>query len=235
MLHTRRALAAVPVLLLLSAGSLAAEPFGVYDHPSFAPGDVLRATVNITPYAANIPDNADLFYYTVAFDTVSEPVGSITARLFDRGRLLGTYTGPATSIGLVAPFIAPGTSPPLPRGTRNPAVVDFSSLRNGTFNGEVDLTIGSGRITLFRPSDEFELDGPLGSTGARWGNGFEATSVDISPTPEPSPLLLLAVGAAIASIGWRRAKQKRATAQLAYMSAPIADAAMAACLGGASH
>jgi hypothetical protein len=84
----------------------------------------------------------------------------------------------------------------------NPAVIDMTSINDGTFNGWLEFTIARGRADVFRVSDELNggvAASPETASMSQWGFGastFEVTP-GVAPVPEPGSLLLLASGAAV--------------------------------------
>ena len=189
------------VLLMLSATRAQAE--------SFTPADVARATFRISDFA--LPPtlgSIEALDFSVGLLPI-ESVGSYTARLFDRGKLLGTYTAPYTSLdGTVATsrFISPSST-----GSIVPAtVIDFSSFNDRTFDGTIEFTIAQGFANVVRVSDELTVGRaftPVDNFHNVPVRLFEITRADEpSPVPEPATLTLLATGLA-ATVAARRRKR----------------------------
>lgn len=196
------------VVMLLGIGTRAeAEPF--------AAGDVMRLGFTIPDFVPLSELQAwTVFELSLGFRG-DEPIGSFTAKMFDRGRLLGTFTGadPGPTPGPGFAFImARFRSPTSIYRLDNPAVIDMTSINDRTFNGSLEFTIARGRADIFRVSDE--LNGgvdlpPDGAFMSQWGFGastFEVTH-GVAPVPEPGSLFLLASGAAL--IARRRARGRR--------------------------
>ena len=184
-------------LLLGIRTPVAAEPI--------AAGDVVRLGFTIPDFVPRQElRDWDVFELALGFRG-AERIGSFTTKIFDRGRLLGTFTGadPGPVVGpgfayLISRFRSPASVYRLD----NPAVIDMSSINDGTFNGWLEFTIARGRADIFRVSDE--LNGGVGTgleaaSMSQWGFGastFEVTP-GAAPVPEPASLLLLASGVAL--------------------------------------
>jgi hypothetical protein len=200
---TRRIVLTASFLVLTAAWAVPgqAEPFRA--------GDVLRATFDLSGYVPPPAlDVVDVFEFSVGIDRIG-PIGSYTTRLFDRGRLLGTYVGADPGPGPHAVFS------PFKKATsiyteRNPTVIDFSSFNDGSFDGSVEFTIERGRLPdLFRVSDDLTV-GRTVSPSIVFASSIGATSFAISPVPEPASLFLLMAGAAGLTVR-RNARRRRVT------------------------
>ena len=183
----------------------------------FAAGDVMRLGFTIPDFVPRQElRDWDVFEFALGFRG-AEPIGSFTTRIYDRGRLLGTFTGsdpgPVSGPGfafVMSRFRSPASAYRLD----NPAVIDMASINNGTFNGLIEFTIARGQADIFRVSDE--LNGGVATSAefasmSLWGFGastFEVTPAP-APVPEPASLFLLAGGAALIA---RRCARRRGSA-----------------------
>ena len=194
---------------LLGAGSAAnAEPF--------VAGDVLRLDFTIPDFVPRAELEAwNVFELALGFRG-AEPIGSFTTKIFERGELLGTFTGtdpgPVSGPGF-AFLISRFRSPTSIYGLDNPAVIDMTSINDGTFNGWLEFTIARGEAEIFRVSDELNGGVAISAGSAsmsQWGFGASTFEIshDTAPVPEPGSLLLLASGAAL--IARRRGRRRQA-------------------------
>ena len=190
-------------LFAASAPAARAEVIDLQGWGPFAlrPGDILHADFDVRAIQAYTSiENNDYLLFTPGVGTL-EPIVSYTARLYDRGTLLGTVT---TAPGSGAPtfgsfFTAPGSLFTGPNST----IVDFTTLRNGTFDGAVEFEIGSGFANIYRASDE--LDFGQGMSGSGFSpRTFRLITPDAAPVPEPATLFLIGTGLAGLAASKRR-------------------------------
>lgn len=106
-----------------------------------------------------IESNPNVLSAMLGYVTITSPYNTITGSLYDGATLLGTATSTlgAGHTGLYSFHPVPVTwktanSPYNPfawSGPNNvPAVVDFTSLHNGTIAGRIDITIDAGRLEI---------------------------------------------------------------------------------------
>jgi hypothetical protein len=151
------------------------------------------------PAQLGVPDVLAFFVLT----TVVEPVDMLTVRLFDRGELRGTYSSaqlddpPGFADHAAGYFIAPGSS----FRFGNPTTINFSSLRDGTFDGRVEFSIANGLIDLQRNAFSVFL-------GTSQPNG-EAIGINIAPAPVPEPgTMLVVLGGLAAGAPYARRRRR---------------------------
>src|SRR5690349_5252329 len=109
--------------------------------PGFKAGDVLRVAFDMRAYdPPPSMDTLDVLQF-VTFLNPIEPIDSYTVRVIDRGKLLGAQTVPFDPLRGVSSYFKAATSP---FTFRDPTVIDFTSFNDGTFNGALEFTIGSG-------------------------------------------------------------------------------------------
>ena len=145
--------------------------------------------------------NLDYFEFAI-FVVPDEPITSFTTRLFDGDQLLGTYTSPF-STSAISRFVSPTSLYP---GAAT--VIDFAAFNDGSIDGRIEFTIGSGSGTLVRTSDELSVgQGVRGPFIAFTSNintrTFEVVPAE-APVPEPGTIVLAATGLAAAAVRRRR-------------------------------
>jgi hypothetical protein len=143
--------------------------------------------------------------------TVIDAVDSFTTRVYERTRLLGSYTSTATdgelSLRFRSWFAAPGSIFTF----GNPTQMDFSTLQDGTFDGRVEFEIHGGRVNLSRRTDELDFDRALTPDIAS-GFGFAPRTYELipaAPSPVPEPGSFLLVGSALSSLAIARLRRRR--------------------------
>jgi hypothetical protein len=179
------------LIILVSAHETAqAEPF--------TPAHIVRISFDLRGYTPPPElETVGALEFAVGLVPVTS-IESYTAKLFDRGRLLGAYSAGYSDLQgtvLTARFISPTST-----STIGPAtIVDFQSFRDGTFAGGVDFTIQAGRANVLRTSDEISLGRaftPSENFHTLPNSTFEIIQPNPAPVPEPASVLLLLTGAA---------------------------------------
>ena len=187
---------------------------GLVFWPGFGAGDVLRVTFDMSAYEAPPQrETLDVLSFTTFLNPV-EPIGSYTASVFDRGRLLGSYTAAFDPNQLVSAYFKASTSI---FSLGNPSLIDFSSFNDGTFRGAVELTINGGVGNGGRISEGLllgrtvDMSSFLNNTVAYPDQhaNWEVIPESTSPVPEPASLLLLGTGTVAVAVRERRRRSQR--------------------------
>jgi hypothetical protein len=187
---------------------LARPAFG--DPVTIQPSDTL--SLHFTTLAA--PDcifgPCDTLVFGLGF--TGNPLGAsiTTAALFDSSMLLGIYRTDATCLemgtcaGLVPSFVTPTSIYDV-----GSAVIDFTSVLDGTISGVLDIRFD--KPIEYDPSSAFNFFS-VGHATSRSGGGSGGyyrgyDSVDVTSVPEPASLMLLGA-AGVASLIARRRLRK---------------------------
>ena len=185
--HLFRAAVLLPLLAAVP-GTATADPF--------SPDQIFSRDFSLQGMNLGFPD-------TLAVDVAAEivhPVSSFTIRLFDRGDLLVPYSRsspldpnrPGPIVLASAYFVAAGSSltPAV-----NPTTIDFSSIRDRTFDGRFEFSISDGLVNLLNWDVFVGNSQPDGTAIGRFVAGGPA------PVPEPGTMLLLLSG--LVACGYR--------------------------------
>jgi hypothetical protein len=159
--------------------------------------ETLRVTFNVTPPFDYTPD---VIQFQLGEVNIASPLTSLSGSLYNGQTLLGTDTA-----GIFAQYFGNNTgklslytaaqwkSSASPFIYDNPAIIDFTSILNGTINGRVDFRIQTGSMTI--NLDEIQLS-MIQAKGINWGTESlpapVITSIDV--IPEPATWLLLIFG-----------------------------------------
>jgi hypothetical protein len=183
---SRRAIALAVLLLATTASSAQ----GSSSNAVLTPERTLSIEFITTP--PFIESNPNVLTAMLGYVNIVEPYATITGSLYDGATLLGTATSTngAGHTGIYSFHPVPvswktATSPYNPDawlGPGNePAIVDFTSLHDGTIVGRIDITIDAGRI-------EFDYaDIGLSTMFATYSNGGSS----IPPNPRITSIRLI--------------------------------------------
>jgi hypothetical protein len=196
---TLRLCVVIVALAVLTVRPASADPL--------QPSQVVRVTFDFAssqPFPANIgvPD----FLRFQINTAIQQPFGAYQVALFDGRQLLGTWSTSVNGLiccgglTLFAQFAAPGADVSSLAPFSPPTEVDFSSIRDRSMSGILELSIFSGLVDVNLNSADVGIFHAIGNHGAQ-GNTFAQPTIrstEIAPasTPEPASLLLFGTGVA---------------------------------------
>ena len=170
------------------------------------PTDILRLEFS-TLSSPDCTGPCDTLIFVPAF-TYPTSARITTARLFDSSTLLGTYETDAVCLtlgacsALVPAFVTSESIYGL-----NAAVIDFTSILNGTIQGVLDIRFDMPIVFDPDSSSNWFLLTHATDRGVGVGGYFrDYDRVSVYSVPEPTSITLLGVG--LASIVARRKRQK---------------------------
>lgn len=178
---------------------------------TLAPGQVLQATFT------SVPNSSDMiqFFTTDSLTVTGSPV--LTTQLYNGTTLLGTTVGPLLAGRFYEAVFESPSSTFIP-GAEPSTVVDLTSMKNGTIQGMIKVTISGGTISGFSLSDFWLYDAVSSGTTGYFPEGDLANEVFGLNAPSPTVpalsewgLVLLAIaliGAAMAAL-WRAPGTRR--------------------------
>jgi hypothetical protein len=189
------------LLLLLVFGGYAKRAAA----DTIRPGDVLRETFSLPAQPECLLGECDVILFSFAF--ANNPVGATSASLFNGSTLLGTFRCQMSEncVAGVPSFVAQGGLYGL-----QSAVIDFTSIRNGTVEGRLDFSVTTPTDVVFGGQNTFVHIGHASQIGVTY-SGSRATITSeaiVTPTPEPTTLLLF--GSGITGLVIRRRRGARA-------------------------
>jgi hypothetical protein len=168
------------------------------------PGDTLEIQFSV-PSDLTCPDSTftgtapcDVMELALTQDAGSYSPSSLTAQLFDGPTLLGTDM---VDTCCIADFVSSTSL----FSARNPPVVDFTGIGDGTIDGIIDLSIADGWVN-FSESDAVPqfFVGHAVDLGAIVTNSFSNVNITsvtlISPVPEPVTIWWIGVVVCLAGL-----------------------------------
>ncbi len=157
----------LPALLLCALAAPAAQA------DILNAGDTLCIEFTVSSSLSQVPDVLVLNFGLVQ---VNQFYTSRSAALYDGNTLLGTDTKNSFGFYTGTLSLNPSNGFVDPNSTwifKNPAVIDFTTIANGSIQGRIEFTIQTG-----------QMDIPLGQVNVRLGRGI-GTSSFLNVTPDP--------------------------------------------------
>lgn len=161
--------------------------------------ETLRINFNDAPPFDNTPDVLQLH---LGYVDILSPCTSLSGTLYNGQTLLGTHVSDIFALyfryntGTLSLCPAVGWKSPASLFTYdNPAIIDFTSIQDGTINGRIDFRIQTG--TMIINTNEIQIWTARADGGETSWSSLPMpviTSINVIPTPEPTTWLLLITG-----------------------------------------